>query len=99
MRKKLLIDILTWLYTHNPLYRDIIINYDMLANMSHEFILEDISYSVVTMDNDISEQEGYNASLAENNDKNDLYFTINFAKNNHSGILCGCIYIDGNELR
>ena len=71
----------------------------MLVNMSHEFILEDISSSVITIDNDILVQEGYNASLAENNYKNDLYFIINSVRNNDSEILSGCIYIGGNESR
>lgn len=99
MRKKTLINALNWLQTHNPLYQDIVINHDMLVNISLEFIPEGISSKAVTIENHISEQKRYGASLVKNNDMNDLHHVIDFAGNNDLGILISCIYIDVNKSR
>lgn len=67
--------------------------------MPYEFILENISSRVVIMENNISEKGRYDTSLAENNDKNDLYHPIDSAENNDSRILNSCIYSNVNKLR
>ena len=44
--------------------------------MPYEFITKSISSRVVTMDNDILDEEAYGASMWENKDENDLYHNI-----------------------
>lgn len=59
--------------------------------MSHEIDLEDISSRIVAIENNILDQEGYNISLIENNEENDLHHIIDFVGNNDSRILRSCI--------
>ncbi len=99
VRKQTLVDALTWSQTNNPLYRNVVINHDMLSGMPHEFIPEDISSRVVIMENDISKREGYGVDLSKNNDENDLHHIIGSIGINESGILSACIYTDVNESR
>ncbi len=49
IKKQKILDALTWLHEHNPLYRGIIINHDMLETIPDEFIQEGISSRVVSM--------------------------------------------------
>ncbi len=62
---------MTWLRINNPLYRNVVINHDMLPSMPDEFILEGILSRVVIMEDDSSKHKGYGANLAENNEEND----------------------------
>ncbi len=99
VRKQTLVDTLTWLQTNNSLYRNVVINHDILSGMPHEFIPEGISFRVVIMENDISKRKGYGVDLSKNNDENDLHHVIGFAGINKSGILSGCIYTNVNKSR
>lgn len=50
MRKQTLLNSLTWLQINNPLYRNVVINHDLLSSMPDEFIPEGISSRVVVME-------------------------------------------------
>ncbi len=99
VRKESLLNAWTWLRINNPLYRNVVINHDMLLSMPDEFISKSILSRVVVIEDDSSERKGYGANLAENNEENDLHHAIGSGDINESGILSGCIYTDVNESR
>lgn len=85
------------LQTYNLLYQNTVITYEILRTMPNEFISKDFLYSLVIIAHDIWKLKGYDTNLLENNDKNDLNYSIKFANINKQGILSGCIYIDVNK--
>ncbi len=99
VRRQKILDALTWLQEHNPLYRDIVINHDMLETMPDEFIPEGISSRVVSMNQDSKEREGYAADFNTSNDENDLHHVLGTAGMENTGLSSGCIYTDVNEAR
>lgn len=66
--------------------------------MPNQFILDEIVSRIVTINQDYFKHKRYKANLKTNNDENNIYHIITFANINNSGIFCGCIYIDINEL-
>lgn len=51
------------------------------------------------MENDSSKHKGYEASLVENNHKNNLHYTIGFTNINELSILASCFYTNINKSR
>lgn len=76
-----------------------IINHNILLFILDEFIFEGILSKSVLIENYRSEYKGYGANLIENNDKNDLYYTIKAIDINDLEILNVCIYININKSR
>ena len=99
VRRQKLVDALLWLQEHNSLYRDIVINHDMLESMPDEFIPKGILSRIVIINQDSGEREGYGANLDSNNDENNLQHALGTAGIEDSGLLTGCIYTDVNEAR
>lgn len=75
--------------------RNIVINYDILFFILDEFISWSISYKVVIIKDNSVKYKYVETYFAENNNKNNLYYTIEFTKMNKLRSLNGCIYIDG----
>ncbi len=99
MRKQIFLNVLTWLQIHNPLYQNIVINHDSLLFILNEFISKGILLRVIVIENNSIKCKGYEANLAENNEKNNLYYTIRFVGINKSRILSSYIYINVNESK
>lgn len=67
--------------------------------MPNEFISKSISSRIIIIENDSFECKSYRINLVENNNKNNLYYTIRFVDINKLEILSSCIYININKFR
>lgn len=90
---------LTWLQIGNALYRNVVINHDLLLFIPDEYIFEGILSKVIIIENNSSECKDYGADLVGKNDENNLHHAIKAASINKSEILSDCIYTNINKSR
>ena len=95
-KKWTLLNTLTWLQINNLLYRDSVINHDILLSILNEYIPEGILSRVIIMENNSFQRKSYRANLVENNYKNYLHCAIKAAG---IRILSNCFYIDINKSK
>jgi len=73
IRKAKVLAALRYLVLHNPLYRNLTINHDMIDNWAEEFIPPDLHDSIINVNkSDHHEREGYAVNLESGNFENDL---------------------------
>lgn len=94
IRKRKILDALTWLKENNTLYQDISINHDLLDGWNEEFVPVGISSRVLKYDPSHEEREGYAANFDSDNYENKLHHALGTGGLNDSGILSGCLYTD-----
>lgn len=71
----------------------------MLLSILDEYIPEGILSKIVIMENNNPERKDYKTDLVENNNENNLHYTIRAAGINESRILSGYIYIKNNKSK
>lgn len=57
-------------------YKDIIINYEEIANWEDEFVLRSVKDNIVLSPSDHSEHQGYTHDLSKDNFENDIHAAI-----------------------
>lgn len=86
-----------WLKDNNVLYKDIVINLDLINTCEREFVFAGISSRVLQCNKDIQEKKGYTADLKADNFENDLYYVASNAKIGDSSLLSDCLYTTINN--
>lgn len=69
----------------------------MLLFMQYKFIFKSILLKVVIIKNNSFKCKSYKANFVENNNKNNIYYTIEFENIHEFKILSKCIYINFNK--
>lgn len=77
---------------YNILYKDIVINFDLINTCKKEFIPANILSQMLQCNNNNQEKKGYTTYLKINNFENNLYYTVNNTGISDSSILNGCLY-------
>ena len=88
---------LLWLGTNNIFYKDVIINYEKIANWEDEFIPRFVEDNIVLSPSNYSEHKGYTHNFSENNLKNNIHTAILDSNKSQSDFLSGCIFSNINE--
>lgn len=92
MRKAKVLKVLLWLKVNNVLYKDIVINFDLIDTWKGEYVPANISNKVLQCDENRQEREGYVADLETENFENDLHYVVSNTGINDSGLLSNCLY-------
>lgn len=79
VQKTRVLEALRWLKTNNPLYKDIVINVDMLHTWENKFVPVGIASNVLQYEPNLSIWEGYAINLVSNNFENELHQAVNAA--------------------
>ncbi len=88
-----------WLGANNILYKDVIINYEEMANWEDEFVPRSVEDNIVLSPSDHSEYEGYTHDLSEDNLENNMHAAISDCNKSQSGLLSGCVLSDIDGMR
>lgn len=81
------------------MYKDIVINYNILLSTPYKIILKSILLTVVIIENNSSKWKDFKANLEKNNNKNNLYHTIKAVSINELRILSSYIYTNVKKSR
>lgn len=71
----------------------------MLESISDKFILKNISFRVIFINQDSEKSEKYVTDLNASNDENDLYYMLEITGIENFNLLGCYIYIDINKVR
>ena len=93
------LEALRWLKANNPLYKDIVINLDLLYTWKNEFVPIDIASNILQYKPDLSKQKGYAVNFQSDNFKNKLYQLVNVAGLEYLGYLSGCLYTNTDNAQ
>lgn len=91
------IKVLRWLKANNLLYKDIIINLNLLYIWENKFVLVSIVSNVLQCKSDFSKWKGYVINLEFNNFENELHQPVNTTGLDNSSYLSGCLYINADN--
>ena len=97
MRRVIILHALFWLDANNILHKDVIINYEKIANWENKFVPRSIKDNIVFSPSDYSKHKSYTYNLSENNLKNDVHAAILDCNKLQSGLFSRCVFsnIDG----
>jgi len=100
IRKNKVLCALQWLVSNHCHYRDLMINYPLLASWPEDFIPSQISVNVSHLDvPDHSEREGYIADLESDNFENDLQAVSDEVSDENAVFSSGSLSTDVNGER
>ena len=100
IRKNKVLCALQWLVSNNCHYRDLMVNYPLLASWPEDFIPSQISINVSHLDvPDHSEREGYVANLESDNFENDLQAVSDEVSDSNAVLSSGSLCTDFNGER
>ncbi len=87
---------LLWLDANNILYKDVIINYEEMANWKDEFNFKD---NIVLSPSDHSKHKGYTHDFSEDNLENNMHAAISDCNKSQLYLLSRCVFsnIDGTR--
>lgn len=83
-----------WLGPNNILYKDIIINYEEIANCEDEFVPRYVKDNIVLSLSDYFKHKSYTHNFSQNNLKNNMYTAISNYKKLQSDFLNRCVFSD-----
>lgn len=82
---------------NNLLYKDIVINLDLLHTWKDKFVPVGIANIILQYKPDFGEWEGYAINLESDNFENKLYQAVDITGQDNLGCLGGYFYINANN--
>lgn len=90
---------LHWLKLENPLYCNIIINFNLLNKWKDKFIPSRIANNIIQYPLDHTEKQRYSFNLDADNHEDNFQHAVDEAGLNNLLIISGCLYTDTDNVQ
>lgn len=99
VRRVIVFHIIFWLSINNILYKDVIINYEEMANWEDKFVLRSIKDNIVLSPSDYSKYESHMHNLSEDHMENNIHAMISDCNKLHAGLFSEYVFSNINKTR
>ena len=97
VQREKILTALCWLKENNVLYRNIVINTDLLQQWEDEFVPSGIAEHVVDCGKNNSKKQSYGMDLKADNFEDNFHAAASQAQSENTK-LSGCVYTDANQI-